>query len=76
MAASESPDACPRCCVCCVCCVGVVRKNPSTKVPSKVWTLQAFNKGALPTLKVEELQPSEVMTFKGTFKAGLLWCIL
>ena len=27
---------------------GVVREDPSTKVPSKVWTLQAFNEGPLP----------------------------
>ena len=26
---------------------GVVREDPSTKVPSKVWALQAFNEGPL-----------------------------
>ena len=53
----------------------VVREDPSTKVPSKVWTLQAFNEGPLPgrgrggeALKVEGLRPSEVQTFEGTFK--------
>ena len=30
------------------CSFGVVREDPSTKVPSKVWTLQAFNEGPLP----------------------------
>ena len=28
-------------------CCGVVHEDPSTKVPSKVWTLQAFNEGPL-----------------------------
>ena len=54
--------------------LGVVREDPSTKVPSKLWTLQAFNKGPLlgagggEVLKVEGLRPSEVQTFEGTFK--------
>ena len=49
---------------------GVVREDPSTKVPPKVWTLQAFNEG--PLLGAggggAALRPSEAQTFEGTFK--------
>ena len=30
---------------------GVVRNDPSTKVPSKVWALQAFDEGPLPEVR-------------------------